>query len=300
MTVWMGKMRWRLIGPPWSFSLLTVLANGVIDKGNDESVRALNDLHRHWTAKYGEGDRNSQELLFYRLVRLTAEQVVEHPPCLEQSLQIFENRAAVDLNLRVSMVPLVARDEATMVAQPITPSPDRIQNIGEPEMMMMEVLFVENASRLGVVCLLKTAWMPSPILAANTAATAQMASATGQAETVKTTAAAASAVKTAVVTSRPPMMLPELPTADPVSVDAAPVHVTADATLQLPISSPTGIFVGNVPLQPCLNFVNYYDKIANIFHNSSKKILTYVPPMMQNGEIIVRPTLGMVRDGSHR
>ncbi|KAL2231114.1 UNVERIFIED_CONTAM: hypothetical protein Sindi_1705800 [Sesamum indicum] len=38
-------------------------------------------------------------------------------------------------------------------------------------------------------------------------------------------------------------MLPKLPTAYVVSVDAAPVHVTAAATSQLPISSPTGIFV---------------------------------------------------------
>ena len=35
------------------------------------------------------------------------------------------------------MVLLAAQDETSMVAQAITPSPDRIQNIGEPETMMM-------------------------------------------------------------------------------------------------------------------------------------------------------------------
>ncbi|KAL2237709.1 UNVERIFIED_CONTAM: hypothetical protein Sindi_0962600 [Sesamum indicum] len=210
----------------FQFADFIVLANRVIDKGDDESVRALNDLHQRWTAKYGEGDRNSQELLFRRLVRLTAEQAAEHPPCLAPSLQISENKAAADLNLRVSMAPLEARDEAT------TP------------------LMIENQQ-------------PSLQVSSN----------------------------------HPPMMLPELPTADVVSVDAAPMHVTADVT-SLPTSSPTGIFVGNVPLQPCSNFMNYHDKIVNIFHNSSRKILTYVPPMMQNGEIIVRLMLDMVRDGS--
>ena len=75
------------------------------------------------------------------------------------------------------------------------------------------------------------------IPAAHTAATAQIARATGQAETAKTAAAAVSAFK---------VTLPELPTAYAVSVDAAPVHVTAAATSQLPISSPTGIFVGEL------------------------------------------------------
>ncbi|KAL2232643.1 UNVERIFIED_CONTAM: hypothetical protein Sindi_1444300 [Sesamum indicum] len=103
-----------------------------------------------------------------------------------------------------------------------------------------------------------------------------------------------------VTSAHPPMMLSELHTADVVSVDVAPVHVTADATSQLPTFSSTEIFVGNMPLQPCSNFMNCHDKIVNVFHNSSRKILTYVPPMMQNGEIIVGPTLDVVRDGSRR
>ncbi|KAL2237565.1 UNVERIFIED_CONTAM: hypothetical protein Sindi_0948200 [Sesamum indicum] len=199
----------------FQFADFIVLANRVIDKGDDESVRALNDLH-------------SLDSEIWRRRQEFAGAAAEHPPCLAPSLQISENKAAADLNLRVSMAPLEARDEAT------TP------------------LMIENQQ---------------PLLQ--------------------------------VSSDHPPMMLPELPTADVVSVDAAPVHVTADVT-SLPTSSPTGIFVGNVPLQPCLNFMNYHDKIANIFHNSSRKILTYVPPMMQTGEIIVRPTLDMVRDGSRR
>ncbi|KAL2244234.1 UNVERIFIED_CONTAM: hypothetical protein Sindi_0541400 [Sesamum indicum] len=191
----------------FQFANFIALANRVIDKGDEESIHALNDLHRRWTAKYGEGDRNSQELLFRRLVRLMAEQAAEHPPYLAPLLQISENRAAVGLNLRISVEVLAARDEAAMVAQPITPSPDQIQNIRESKMMMMEVSFVENASRLGVVCWPKTTWISSPIPAMNTTATVQMVPATGRAEIAKVVVAAASAVKTAVVTAHPPMML---------------------------------------------------------------------------------------------
>ncbi|KAL2245853.1 UNVERIFIED_CONTAM: hypothetical protein Sindi_2853500 [Sesamum indicum] len=64
----------------------------------------------------------------------------------------------------------------------------------------------------------------------------------------------------------------------------------------IPTSSPTGIFVGNVPLHPYSNIVNFDDKIANVFHNLMRKILSYVPPMRQNGEIIVRPSLDTFRE----
>ncbi|KAL2243963.1 UNVERIFIED_CONTAM: hypothetical protein Sindi_0514300 [Sesamum indicum] len=69
----------------FQFADFIILANRVINKGDDESIRALNYLHQCWTAKYGDGDKNSQELLFRRLVRLTAEQAAEHPPCLAPS-----------------------------------------------------------------------------------------------------------------------------------------------------------------------------------------------------------------------
>ncbi|KAK4384583.1 hypothetical protein Sango_3046700 [Sesamum angolense] len=42
------------------------------------------------------------------------------------------------------------------------------------------------------------------------------------------------------------------------------------------------------------------DKIANAFHNSSRKTLTYIPPSVQNGEVLVRPTIDMIREGSNR
>ncbi|KAL0288759.1 UNVERIFIED_CONTAM: hypothetical protein Sradi_7089800 [Sesamum radiatum] len=42
------------------------------------------------------------------------------------------------------------------------------------------------------------------------------------------------------------------------------------------------------------------DKIAVAFHNSTRKTLNYIPPSVQNGEVIVRPSIDMIRAGSRR
>ncbi|KAL0295476.1 UNVERIFIED_CONTAM: hypothetical protein Sradi_6834400 [Sesamum radiatum] len=67
-----------------------------------------------------------------------------------------------------------------------------------------------------------------------------------------------------------------------------------------PATSPPDIFIGNVPLKPCSDPFVSDDKIAAAFHNSSRKTLTYIPPSVQNGEILVRPSIDMIREGSNR
>ncbi|KAL2248002.1 UNVERIFIED_CONTAM: hypothetical protein Sindi_2652500 [Sesamum indicum] len=62
---------------------------------------------------------------------------------------------------------------------------------------------------------------------------------------------------------------------------------------------PTGLFVGNIPLHTCPNAIDD-DKIAHAFNNSSRKTLSFIAPTIQNGEIVVRPSLDTVRDGSKR
>ncbi|KAL2251386.1 UNVERIFIED_CONTAM: hypothetical protein Sindi_2260900 [Sesamum indicum] len=63
--------------------------------------------------------------------------------------------------------------------------------------------------------------------------------------------------------------------------------------------APTGLFIGNVPLHACPEHI-VDDKIADAFNNSSPKTLSYIAPMIQNGEIIVRPTLDSIQKGSQR
>ncbi|KAL2251960.1 UNVERIFIED_CONTAM: hypothetical protein Sindi_2318300 [Sesamum indicum] len=63
--------------------------------------------------------------------------------------------------------------------------------------------------------------------------------------------------------------------------------------------APTGLFVGNIPLHACSDTI-IDDKIAHAFHNSTRKTLSYVAPTVQKGEVIVRPTLDIIRNGSKR
>ncbi|KAL2235639.1 UNVERIFIED_CONTAM: hypothetical protein Sindi_1296100 [Sesamum indicum] len=61
----------------------------------------------------------------------------------------------------------------------------------------------------------------------------------------------------------------------------------------------TGLYVGNILLnaypEPIID-----DKIAHAFNHSSRKTLKFIAPTLQNGEVIVRPTLGTIRNGSKR
>ncbi|KAK4384432.1 Retrovirus-related Pol polyprotein from type-2 retrotransposable element R2DM [Sesamum angolense] len=65
-------------------------------------------------------------------------------------------------------------------------------------------------------------------------------------------------------------------------------------------TSPLEILIGNVPLKPCSDLSISDDKITAAFHNSSRKTLTYIPPSVQNGEVLVMPTIDMIREGSNR
>ncbi|KAL0309057.1 UNVERIFIED_CONTAM: hypothetical protein Sradi_5848000 [Sesamum radiatum] len=67
-----------------------------------------------------------------------------------------------------------------------------------------------------------------------------------------------------------------------------------------PATTPPEMLIGNIPLKPCSDLFIYEDKIATAFHNSSRKTLTYILPSVQNGEVLVRPTIGMIRAGSKR
>ncbi|KAL2245415.1 UNVERIFIED_CONTAM: hypothetical protein Sindi_2809700 [Sesamum indicum] len=62
----------------------------------------------------------------------------------------------------------------------------------------------------------------------------------------------------------------------------------------------TGLYVGNIPLYASPEQASSEDKIAQVFNNSSRKTLAYVAPTVQNGEVIVRPSLEIIREGSKR
>ncbi|KAL0291249.1 UNVERIFIED_CONTAM: Retrovirus-related Pol polyprotein from type-2 retrotransposable element R2DM [Sesamum radiatum] len=84
-----------------------------------------------------------------------------------------------------------------------------------------------------------------------------------------------------------------------VEMRCPPPRVVPAATGTLSPMSSTGIFIGNVPLHtPGSDFS--CDKFAASFNNSTRKTLSYVSPSIQNGEIVVRPSIDVVREGSRR
>ncbi|KAL0307848.1 UNVERIFIED_CONTAM: hypothetical protein Sangu_3007900 [Sesamum angustifolium] len=71
---------------------------------------------------------------------------------------------------------------------------------------------------------------------------------------------------------------------------------TGDDEVQ--VSTKSGFFVGNIPIKT--TNLEFHDTIAEAFHQSSRKDLCYIPPTLQKGEIVVRPSTKVVETGSKR
>ncbi|KAL0290761.1 UNVERIFIED_CONTAM: hypothetical protein Sradi_7043400 [Sesamum radiatum] len=91
---------------------------------------------------------------------------------------------------------------------------------------------------------------------------------------------------------------PAVPAADTHIQQQAPRPPAAAAPMAAPaVAEVSAIYVGKVPITSNSLPV---DTITAAFHNSSRKTLSYVPPMVQNGETIVRPSLDTIRNGAQR
>ncbi|KAL0288670.1 UNVERIFIED_CONTAM: hypothetical protein Sradi_7093400 [Sesamum radiatum] len=99
-----------------------------------------------------------------------------------------------------------------------------------------------------------------------------------------------------------------VPPQQPATTAAPPLQPSVSCAPAPPISSigsslattTLESLIDNVPLKPCSDFYVSDDKIAAAFHNSSRKTLNYIPPSVQNGEVLVWPTIDMIREGSNR
>ncbi|KAL0311244.1 UNVERIFIED_CONTAM: hypothetical protein Sangu_2419100 [Sesamum angustifolium] len=90
------------------------------------------------------------------------------------------------------------------------------------------------------------------------------------------------------------------PTSSAAPAAAAPTSTAAPAATAAPAKSLPELYFGNIPLNPHMVSKIDEDKIAEAFHNSTRKTLNYIPPAVQNGEVIVCPSFDMIRTGSHR
>ncbi|KAL0416855.1 UNVERIFIED_CONTAM: hypothetical protein Slati_3517400 [Sesamum latifolium] len=78
------------------------------------------------------------------------------------------------------------------------------------------------------------------------------------------------------------------------------VQPSSSAAINSVAPPPRGMFIGNVPLYASHIHSESVDNIVVGFHNSSRKSLLFVPPSIQNSEIIVRPSLETIKEGSRR
>ncbi|KAK4384231.1 hypothetical protein Sango_3080300 [Sesamum angolense] len=74
------------------------------------------------------------------------------------------------------------------------------------------------------------------------------------------------------------------PTSTAAPAATAPASTAAPAATTAPAKSLPELFFGNIPLNPHMASKIDEDKIAEAFHNSTRKTLNYIPPSVQNGE----------------
>ncbi|KAL0298221.1 UNVERIFIED_CONTAM: hypothetical protein Sangu_3153500 [Sesamum angustifolium] len=89
-----------------------------------------------------------------------------------------------------------------------------------------------------------------------------------------------------------------VPTMPADTADPKPNELPA-AGSNIPIPS-TGLFIVNVPLYAHSSDFSSCDKFAASFNNSTRRTWSYVSPSIQNGKVIVRPSIDVVREGSRR
>ncbi|KAL0310435.1 UNVERIFIED_CONTAM: putative ribonuclease H protein [Sesamum calycinum] len=98
----------------------------------------------------------------------------------------------------------------------------------------------------------------------------------------------------------PPQQINATASLPAATVRQQPPPAVFPTTTASPANSLPELFIGNIPLHPHSAFKVNGDKIADAFHNSSRKTLNFIPPSVQNGEVIVRPSIDAIRAGSKR
>ncbi|KAL0290885.1 UNVERIFIED_CONTAM: hypothetical protein Sradi_7039600 [Sesamum radiatum] len=76
--------------------------------------------------------------------------------------------------------------------------------------------------------------------------------------------------------------------------------VAAPSAAHPPTSDTPPIYIGNVPLRPPKLVTPPKTKFAEVFNNSTRRTLWFIPPECQKGEVVVRPTIDMVHAGSRK
>ncbi|KAK4384699.1 hypothetical protein Sango_3033900 [Sesamum angolense] len=303
----------------FNFSEFLQLASRVIDEGDADSMAALLNLKRRWSEKFGEIDSNGAAGHggFRPSRPLTiAAPLSTRPPSLE-------NEAPRSMHLEPPQAELFITQGAASRLEP----PTKDLGAENPNLLGAATHLEPPTSCLGKDELFiqgTTACLEPPTdlgsessRAARVSLNPRAASTLGMAAHSSNDACPLSNVERPaaavlnfsasmnLATSPSPLAAPWVPTMDPRPPSAIVVgegavglvgHIaTAAIDRVCPATSPPEILIGNIPLKPCSDLYVSEDKIATAFHNSSHKTLTFIPTSEQNGEVLVRPTIDMIR-----
>ncbi|KAK4383847.1 hypothetical protein Sango_3113300 [Sesamum angolense] len=301
------------------------LASRVIEDGDLESMEVLNKLKNKWINKLG-GEVSLAGNGGFRPVR-TRQPTPFPAPSSRPAWRVLRKPTA-EQAAHVSSAPTLGSVEPHLVksprgplaaltfdtstaasprssAQPTTPSPWKATTmVAEEGELAIQPLSPEEAPPVEV-------WSPSSLnpMVNHPSAGSKL----GLNGTLHHQPPARSSSPTDLV--QPTETRPPLQSWDRVEM---PHHQPAIATLPTPLNSPLPpttappattaapakslpeFFIGNIPFHPHMPSKIDEDKIATAFHNSSRKILNFIPPSVQNGEVIVRPSIDMIRAGSQR
>ncbi|KAL2226350.1 UNVERIFIED_CONTAM: hypothetical protein Sindi_1993700, partial [Sesamum indicum] len=95
----------------------------------------------------------------------------------------------------------------------------------------------------------------------------------------------------------PRFVRPEIRTAA-TDIKVGDGHVSTERLVGLEISLESCALRGMVPLRVSRYSDSFVDKFATIFNNSSRRTLKYIKQCIPNGEVVIRPSLSMIRDQS--
>ncbi|KAL2251908.1 UNVERIFIED_CONTAM: hypothetical protein Sindi_2313100 [Sesamum indicum] len=266
---------------PRDFNLdeFLTLAHKVIDHGDSQAMDALNELKRRWEARFGiEKSRLPAESL----------NVDEHP----NENQI--SPATVGIPTKDDV-----RNVADMDASVDNVGADVAGNVSDMEACLEHTADI-SPSRADIIAAARADIITDARADIIAAARADIIAA----PRADDTGASRADVSNYTIKSRADIIDDTRKARADISADTCKNRADVSNSVErkqamhdAPV--PTGLYVGNIPLHAYPEII-IDDKIAHAFNHSTRKTLSFIAPTMQNGEVVVRPSLDAVRNGSKR
>ncbi|KAK4383780.1 hypothetical protein Sango_2743400 [Sesamum angolense] len=291
------------------------LASRVIDDGDTESMEVLKNLKKKWMEKLGGefasaghgGLRHVQSRQLTPFPAPTSRPAHRFPqwPTAEQAALILNSAAPPSCSAEPQkmMTPWAPH---RLLAAASTVAPSKVEkslrslaSLSTPTPLTATTMDTEDG--------LLSPWLNQDPLTTPSSPRAAPPFANVWASSPSVFGSAESERSTAIAHfSLPPWarVAPPQQHAAPIPLPAPPVRpqppTAAFATTSAPAKPLPELFIGNVHVHPHSAFKIEDDKIAAAFHKSSRKALNFIPPSVQNGEVIVHPSIDIIRARSQR